>query len=118
MGKSTMTSPPDHRQMVSLRGEEYVFELKGMMPDGLIEMYRQLYMDSFLMFVLPVDAETIGNFRAKSVRKVLNVLTVARSHKIPSDVLSMRIDKTVWTWMCKFHKGTPNLLTRKYFTHQ
>ncbi|KAK7209511.1 hypothetical protein V2G26_016689 [Clonostachys chloroleuca] len=94
-----MTSPPDHRQMVSLRGEEYVFELKGMMPDGLIEMYRQLYMDSFLMFVLPVDAETIGNFRAKSVRKVLNVLTVARSHKIPSDVLSMRIDKTVWTWM-------------------
>uniref|UniRef100_A0A8H7TV02 Uncharacterized protein n=1 Tax=Bionectria ochroleuca TaxID=29856 RepID=A0A8H7TV02_BIOOC len=89
-----MTSPLDHRQMVSLRGEEYVFELKGMMPDGLGEMYHQLYMDSFLMFVLPVDAETIGNFRAKSVRKVLNVLTVARFHKIPSDVLSMRIDKT------------------------
>lgn len=113
-----MTSPLDHRQMVSLRGEEYVFELKGMMPDGLGEMYRQLYMDSFLMFVLPVDAETIGNFRAKSVRKVLNILAVARFHKIPSDVLSIRIDKTVWALMYKFHKETPNLSTRGYFTDQ
>ncbi|CAH0016935.1 unnamed protein product [Clonostachys rhizophaga] len=94
-----MTSPPDHLQMVSLRGEEYVFELKGMMPDGLIEVYRQLYMDSFLIFVLPVDVENIKYFRAWSVREALNFCTDLRLHNIPSDLLSMKIDKIVWESM-------------------
>ncbi|CAH0039527.1 unnamed protein product [Clonostachys solani] len=94
-----MTSPPDHLQMVSLRGEEYVFELKGTMPDGLIEVYRQLYMDSFLMFVLPVDSETIGSYRSKSVWSILNFCIEERHHRTPSSLLSMRFDRTVWDWM-------------------
>ncbi|CAG9995965.1 unnamed protein product [Clonostachys byssicola] len=94
-----MTSPPDHLQMVSLRGEEYVFELKGMMPDGLIEVYRQVYMDSFLIFALPVGVKNIRYFREWSVREALNFCTDLGIHNIPSDLLSMKIDKIVWESM-------------------
>ncbi|CAH0036837.1 unnamed protein product [Clonostachys solani] len=87
----------DHMQMVSLRGKEYVFNLEGGMPDWREEPSRQLYMDSFILFALPVDSDTVGTYRLKGMKTVLEHLTRNRYQWLHSGMFSLKVDHVMWT---------------------
>ncbi|VUC24698.1 unnamed protein product [Clonostachys rosea] len=94
-----MAARPDHSNMVSLRGKEYAFELKGQMPDGRNEVYRQLYMDTFLLFALPINPQILGDCRVAAVQMSFNSFVRDRLQKLSSEFISMRMDKTLWQYI-------------------
>jgi hypothetical protein len=91
----------DHLSFVSLRSEKYKFEYSGGIPNGLDESSRQLYMDSFILFALPINPDTLGKLRLKSMTRVLTAYTQERRQWVPSDELSIRVDNLTWSLACK-----------------
>ncbi|CAI6093278.1 unnamed protein product [Clonostachys chloroleuca] len=87
----------DHKQMVSLRGKEYAFNLEGELPDWRDETSRQLYMDSFILFALPVDSDIVGRYRLQAMTTVLEHLTRHRYQWLQSARFSIKVDHVMST---------------------
>ncbi|CAH0015817.1 unnamed protein product [Clonostachys rhizophaga] len=86
----------DHKEIVSLRGKEYAFNLEGELPDWRDEPSRQLYMDSFILFALPVDPDTVGEYRINGMKDVLEHLTRSRFQWFQSAMFSIKVDHLMW----------------------
>lgn len=102
-GRPAMAYLLDHKQMVSLRGKEYTFNLEGELPDWRDEPSRQLYIDSFILFALPVDSDTVRKYRLQGMRTVLEHLTWNRFQWFYSAMFSIKVDHVMWNQICKFY---------------
>ncbi|CAH0054661.1 unnamed protein product [Clonostachys solani] len=91
-----MDDERSHLLFVSPRGEEHKFEHPGGIPDVLDESGRQLYMDSFILFALPIDLDTVRRLRLRSLTEILIHYTRSRRHWVASDVLGVQVDKLMW----------------------
>ncbi|VUC24283.1 unnamed protein product [Clonostachys rosea] len=91
-----MNNLRNHLSFVSRRHGDYKFEHVGGLPDRLDENGRQLYMDSFIVFALPIELETVGKARLECLTERLNYCMRARIQWIPSEMLSILVDEVMW----------------------
>lgn len=92
-----------HLDLESLRGPKYVFTPgPNGIPDCTDEYARRVYMDSFLLYAIPVTNEDISDLRTAMTVELFKVLMTDQFMWVADDWLNCMVDFHLWDEICKY----------------